>query len=132
MTNKFPTWYEQPCTFHATVSAANSARDGTGTIATIASADATGRGIGIDLINITAGATTTAGMIRFFLNDGSAKKLRKEVAVTAVTPSATVPVFSTSYQPATRMNLEPGWSLMASTENAEVFYVAADGGKYSR
>lgn len=103
------------------ISTANTARDGTGTIADLVVAAATGTRI--DDIYITAQATTTAGMIRFFIHNGTDYKLLFEQAVVAVTPSATAPAFN-----AMLVNLgivlKDGWKLAVSTEKAETFVIS--------
>lgn len=102
------------------VSTANTARDGTGTIATIFTAG--GNGSRVDDIWITATGTTTAGVVRLFINDGTNTRLWQEVMVTAATPSTTVQVFNTAlFNQA--LILPNGYSLRASTHNAETFNV---------
>jgi hypothetical protein len=102
------------------VSVANTARDGTGTLATIFTAGSSGSRI--DDIKIQATGTTTAGAVRLFLHDGTNARLYDEILVPAITPSTTVEAFS-----ATLVNqaivLPNGWSLRASTNNAETFNV---------
>jgi hypothetical protein len=105
----------------AQLSAANTNRDGTGTIVTVLTAGTSGSRI--DDIVITATAATTAGMVRLFLHDGTNARLFREVPVTAITPSATVQAFTASL-PNLALVLAPGWSLRASTNNAEAFNVA--------
>lgn len=105
----------------AQLSAANTLRDGTGTIATVLSAGTSGSRV--DDIVITATGTTTAGMVRLFLHDGTNARLFREVPVTAITPSGTVQAFTASL-PNLALVLAPGWSLRASTHNAESFNVA--------
>ena len=109
-----------PKTAVAQVSTANTARDGTGTLATVFTAGASGSRI--DDIAIIATGTTTAGMVRLFLHDGTNARLWREVAVGAVTPSATVSPFS-SLLGSLALVLQTGWSLRASTHNAETFNV---------
>lgn len=109
-----------PRTAVAQVSTANTARDGTGTVATVFTAGASGSRI--DDITITAAATTTAGMVRLFLHDGTNTRLLREVAVLAVTPSATLAAFTSSLSNLALI-LQTGWSLRASTEKAETFNV---------
>lgn len=109
-----------PKTAVAQVSTANTARDGTGTLATVFTAGASGSRI--DDIAITATGTTTAGMVRLFLHDGTNARLWREVAVSAITPSATVSPFS-SLLGSLALVLQTGWSLRASTHNAETFNV---------
>ena len=109
-----------PRTAVAQVSTANTARDGTGTLATVFTAGASGSRI--DDIAIIATGTTTAGMVRLFLHDGTNARLWREVAVSAITPSATVSPFS-SLLGSLALVLQTGWSLRASTHNAETFNV---------
>lgn len=109
-----------PRTAMAQIATANTARDGTGTIATVFSAPSGGSRI--DDIVVTATGTTTAGMVRLFLHDGTSSRLWREVPVTAITPSATVQAFSWSITDL-GLILGNGWSLRASTHNAEAFNV---------
>jgi hypothetical protein len=100
--------------------AANTARDGTGTIATVLTAGTSGTRI--DDLTITATGTTTAGVVRLFIHDGATTRLWREVLVSAITPSTTVSPFT-----ATLSNLglvlQTGFSLRASTNNAETFNI---------
>lgn len=104
----------------AQVTTANTARDGTGTIATVFTAGASGSRV--DDILITATGTTTAGVVRLFLHDGTNARLWKEVLVSAITPSATVSPFTSSLT-SQALILQTGWSLRAATHNAETFNV---------
>jgi len=115
------------------VSTANTNRDGTGTIATIFTAGSSGSRI--DAINLKAVGTTTAGMIRLFIHDGTNARLLTEVPVTALTPSATVPAWEAQLNTNTMTQVLPiilptGYSLRASTNNAETFNVIAAGGDF--
>lgn len=109
-----------PKTAVAQLSAANTSRDGTGTIVTVLTAGANGSRV--DDIAVTATATTTAGVVRLFLHDGTTARLWREILVSAVTPSATVSPWAS-----TLVNLglvlQSGWSLRAATHNAEAFNV---------
>ena len=107
-------------TAQAQVSVANTARNGTGTIVTVFTAGASGSRI--DDIYITATGTVTAGVVRLFLNDGTNTYLWKENLVTAVTPSTTIAVFQTVLLNQALI-LQSGWSLRASTNNAETFNI---------
>lgn len=104
----------------AQVTTANTNRNGTGTIVTVFTAGSSGSRI--DDISIDATGTTTAGVVRLFINDGSTSYLWQEIIVPAITPSTTVPVFS-----ATLLNqsllIQSGWSLRASTNNSETFNI---------
>lgn len=109
-----------PRTAIAQATSANTNRDGTGTIATVFTAGASGSRI--DDVTITAVGTTTAGMVRLFLHDGTNARLLREVAVSAITPSGTVAAFTASLTNLALV-LQSGWSLRASTHNAETFNV---------
>jgi hypothetical protein len=121
-----PVFVGTPKTWQAALSAANTNRDGTGTLVTLVSAGTSGSRI--DSVRAVASGTTTAGVIRYFLNDGTNKYLFKERLVTAITPSATVPVFEDDVSFANGVVLPNGWSLMAATHNGEAFKVFAQGG----
>lgn len=115
------------------VSVANTNRDGTGTIATVFSAGANGSRI--DAIDIKAVSTTTAGMIRLFLHDGTNTRLLTEVPVVAAAPSGALPTWEAQLNVNTMTQVLPlvlptGYSLRASTHNAETFNVIALGGDF--
>lgn len=107
----------------AQVSAANTNRDGTGTIVTVC----TGVAAGTRVSSVTAKATvtTTAGMVRLYLSTdtGSTWRLYREIPVSAITASASVATFYG------RLDFEDlvltGTSdlLGASTHNAEAFNI---------
>ena len=126
--NSAPRFIADVKSWAAEISAANANRDGTGTVVTVATAEA--QGSRIDLVRVVAEVTTTAGMVRLFLHDGSTFFLVKELAVTALTASATVPAFETEWVPTEPLLLPSGWTLRAATENAETFNVIAVGGDY--
>jgi hypothetical protein len=115
----------------ATISTANTNRDGTGTVATICTAGA--QGTRIDRVHIQAQGTTTAGVVRIFLHNGSAYFLWEEVLVSAITPGTGTEAFSTDVVRSDGlpyMVLPSGYSLRASTHNAESFTCAVLGGDY--
>jgi hypothetical protein len=121
-----PTFAATPRLDRNNLSAANSARDGTGTLVDVCTA--TGGGVKIESVVVQATATTTAGMVRLFVHDGSTSRLFDEVAVAAVTPSASVAAFR-ARRVYPDLVLEPGHKLQASTHNAETFVVHALGGE---
>lgn len=104
----------------AKLSAANTNRDGTGTVVNVITAGALGTRI--DDVTIIATGTTTPGMVRLFLHDGTTSHLLREIPVTAATPTATVQTFAASLSNLGWV-LQNGWSLRASTHNAESFNV---------
>lgn len=126
-----PNFAAVPRNANAIVNTANTARDGTGTIATVFTAGASGSRL--DRVRIQATGTTTAGVVRLFLHDGTNARLFREILVTAVTPSTTVEAWSAEVdlaQAGTPIQLPTGWSLRAATNNAESFNVFAIGGDY--
>lgn len=113
------------------ISTANTNRDGTGTIGTVFTAGSSGSRI--DRVVIEATSTTTAGMVRLFIHNGTTAYLYDEIPVTAITPSGTVQAFQATREAVSKPTLYPlvlptGYSLRASTNNAETFNVAAVGG----
>ena len=113
----------------AQISTANTARDGTGTLGTVYTAGASGGRV--DVINITATGTTTAGMIRLFMSDASATWLVKEVPVVAITPSATQPAFSVDVVFDQGLILQATYLIKAGTNNANTFNVTiVNGGDF--
>jgi len=127
-----PIFAQDPRHSAAAISTANTNRDGTGTIGTVFTADATD-GSEIDSIQITATGTTTAGVVRLYKHNGITAFLWKEILVGAITPSATIAVFQRRIDcsmPGFACRLPAGWSLRASTHNAESFNVHAEGFDY--
>jgi hypothetical protein len=115
------------------VSVANTNRDGTGDLATIFTAGASGSRI--DAINLKAVGTTTAGMIRLFIHDGTNARLLTELPVLALTPGASTPSWEAQLNTNTMTQVLPiilptGYSLRASTHNAETFNVISVGGDF--
>lgn len=108
------------------ISAANSNRDGTGTLVDILTAGAAGSKI--DSVRIKATGTTTAGMVRLFLYDGTNNFLIREIAVSAITVSSSVASFD--YTEALNITLPLNYKLRASTEKGETFHVSAFGGDF--
>lgn len=98
------------------IATANSNRDGvTGTYGTLITAGASGGRI--DRLNLTATSTTTAGMVRLFVDNA----LIREIPVLAITPSGTQPAFSTDIVFDNGLILEASSVITANTHNAESF-----------
>lgn len=117
-----PTYAATPVAALPQVSAANTNRDGTGTVVTVI-AGATG-GRRITRVIVQAVGTTTAGMVRLYLYDGTNTRLFREVSVTAITPSGTVQAFRAEVVMPPEFALpSSSWELRASTHNAETFNV---------
>lgn len=111
-----------------TISTTNSNLDGTGTLGTVFTANTDVKGALISSVTVKAQASTTPGMIRLFLNNpGVATNLITEIQVPAVTKSATAHSFSARIDFGGRgFSLQKGYTLKASTENAESFNVHAE------
>jgi hypothetical protein len=112
------------------VSVANTNRDGTGTIVTVFTAGSSGSRI--ETVEIQATVTTTAGMVRLFVHDGTNARLLREQPIPAVTPSATVPAFQIviPFGDLSPLLLANGWSLRAATNNANTFNITVFGGDF--
>lgn len=113
------------------ISTANINRDGsTGTYVEIFAAGEAGSRVA--RVDVKATGTTTAGMVRIFREISSTKRLVGEIAVTAITPSATVLTFEGNWvAPGIDGELlQDGQKLFASTHNAEEFVVSVTGGDY--
>lgn len=109
------------------ISAANTNRDGTGTIVG-ASIGATGGRV--DRIEIKAIGTTTSGVIRAYKRAAAGVwKLWREYAVSNITPSALVATFAVRDDDIGEI-LEPNMEVGFSTHNAEAFAAHVSGGVF--
>jgi hypothetical protein len=117
-----PQYVGTPKSPSATISTANANRDGTGTLVTLMTAGTSGSRV--DRVNITATGTTTAGMVRFFVNSS----LIREIPVLPLTPASAVPAWSADVVFDNGLVLEAGATLKVSTNNAETFRVTVING----
>jgi hypothetical protein len=119
-----------PRTAGVTISTANTNRDGTGTLGTVITAGSSGTRI--DRIRVQAIVTTTAGMVRLFLYDGSTFYALEEVSIAAATVSATVAgvTGAVTFGDTRPLMLPSGWSIRAATEKAEAITVTAYGADF--
>lgn len=110
---------------------ANTNRDGTGTGPATPIFTAGAGGSKIEEIVVVAKSTTTAGMVRVYLYDGTGTDghLYDEFPVTALTPGATQAAFRMS-RTYPNLVLPTGWSITASTEKAESFDVHVFGADF--
>ena len=108
------------------VSVANTTRDGSGTLATIFTAGANGSRI--ETVSIKAVSSSTIGIISLYLFDGTNSRLLTEISVTAITPSGTINSFETGIT--LSIVIPTGYSLKASTYNAETYNIFAFGGDF--
>jgi hypothetical protein len=127
--NTDPVFALKPLLAHCTVSEANANLDGTGTIVTLYTVPV--GGAKITKIWYKAKVTTTAGMIRLFVTDSAGANIRlfEEIAVLAITPSATV-ASGSNYVTYADFQLDEGQILSVSTEKAEAINVFAMIGEF--
>ncbi len=126
-----PSFTATPIVAGVSISTANTNRDGTGTLGTVLALATSSAGVRVERVTITATGTTTAGVVRLFINDATTTRLFEEVIVPAITPSTTVKVFRAEVVRDDGMPLfvlPAGYTLYASTNNAEGFAVQAIGG----
>lgn len=126
-----PNFVATPRYYRGRATAANTARDGTGTIVDIVPTASVARKI--DRIEITAEATTTAGTVRLYIFNGTEYRLWREVVVTAITPSATVAAYRSEIDLSSAgqvLVLESTHKLGFAPHNAEVFNGHAFGGEF--
>lgn len=109
----------------ASIGTADSSRTSPSSVGTVWSAGASGGRI--DVVHVVAAGTTTQGIVRLFIYDGSVYRLLKEIEVGAKTPSGTVSVWSASLVFDGGLAMQTGYSLRATTANSETFHVIAQG-----
>jgi hypothetical protein len=113
----------------ASIATANTNRDGSGTLNTVFTAGSTA-GSEIFRVVVQATGTTSAGMVRLYVHDGTSAHLYRELPVTAISASGSTAAFrSDVLTPDLRLPTS-GYELRASTNNAEPFKVHAHGGDY--
>jgi len=129
--NTAPVFVLTPVAAQANVAAANTNRDGTGTLVDLVTGGTDGTRI--DRIVAKAAVTTTAGMLRIFHYDGTSNRLIDEIPVSAITPSASVESFSAELVRGDGLPyivLKSGDKLKVTMHNAESMNVWAIGGSY--
>lgn len=118
----------------AKLATADTSRTAPTTLVTLKVADTYGSVV--NQIDLLATATTTAGVIRLWLYDGTTYYLIAEIIVDAVTPSVSLAVWSTTWTPPitgsvfgqqASLLIPPGWTLKATTNNSEGFNVVTSG-----
>jgi len=105
---------------------ANTNRDGSGVLADLVTAGASGSMV--NGVTVRGTGTTTAGMIRVWHYDGANNRLVGELVVTAITPTASVEVWSGAWAPVFPMFIPSGGKLKLSTHNAETFHAISSHG----
>lgn len=122
-----PSFASTPRVSIGQVTTADTSRTAPTNVATVFTAGSSGSRI--DSVSIVATATTTAGVVRLWLFDGTNYRLFQEVLVTAITPSTSIATFRSDLSFNTLL-LPNGWSLRATTNNTETFNVIAFGGDF--
>ena len=120
-----PSFTSTPRYAVASISTANTNRDGTGTIVSVATGVSAGTKVFEVVVQATA--TTTAGMVRLYVStdSGSTWKLFDEVSISAATPSGTVKAQRVSTTYANFILPNSSTILGAAPHNAEAFNVIA-------
>lgn len=113
----------------AYLSTANTNRDGSGTpgttIISVFSTTSTNGSL-VKSIFIKAGSTTTQGMIRLFVDNGSGTRcMFAEIEVPGITPSGIDPTFERLLD--LDLQISSGSSIWATTEKSEGFYIVVNG-----
>ena len=133
-----PQYTTHPISASVAISTANTNRDGStgtyGTAYTFLAAANKGIGGRIDAVTIQATGTTTAGMVRMFVNTA----LVREFAISAITPSGTVKAFTVPTTDGADANgrvplgivCQAGDVIKFNTHNAEAFVVRVEGGEF--
>lgn len=120
-----------------TISAANTAKDGTGTVVTVFTADAT-EGGRIERVKVRALGTNVATVMRFFVNNGSTNataannSLIFEATIAATTLSEVAALVDNDIKFPDPISLPAGYKLNVTigTAVAAGLAVTAIGGKY--
>jgi hypothetical protein len=121
-----PTFTGTPRTGVAAVSAANTARDGSGTIVDLLTGVAAGTKV--FEVRVQATVTTTAGMVRIFYYNGTTSFLDRRDPGVAITVGANTAGFEAVKTYSNLILAAATHKLQASTHNAENFNVLARAG----
>lgn len=122
-----PVFSQTPICGIGQAATANTARDGSGTLATLYTAGANGGRV--EYVRAKATVTTTAGMVRLFISTdaGSTKRLWAEIPISAVTVGANTQSAEGEYLPTKPLALPASALVYASTHAAEAINVFVHG-----
>lgn len=118
----------------ATMATANSNLNGTGTLATpfVAGSSATYKGASVSTINLKATVADTPGMVRLYVYNGTTSYLFKEVIIPAHAISGTDKSFEHTIDfDGNDFDLQAGYQIRASTQNAQNFNMIGEGNNWS-
>jgi hypothetical protein len=122
-----PAFASTPKTGVVSIGTADTSRTAPTNVGTVFSAAV--QGSRIDEVVVTAAGTTTTGIVRLFIYNGSTYFLLREILITGITASSS----ATSFTQTLGFNnfvLPNGYSLRATTNNSETFHVTAFGGDF--
>jgi hypothetical protein len=133
--NTAPIYSAAPIVTWGTVTTANTAKDGTGTVVTVFTADATNGGR-VEKLKVRAAGTNVATALRVFLNNGSTNAtagnntLLTEATIAATTLSEVAALADTEIS--LQLALPAGYkiNITIGTTVAAGLHVTAIGGKY--
>lgn len=120
-----PVFAATPKLAQGQLSAANTGRDGSGTVVTCFTAGASGSLV--QRITVKATQTTTAGMVRVYAKISSTFTLIKELEVPANTVSASNPAWGDQIVFDPPFVLGASNLIVAAPHNAESFHVTVEG-----
>ncbi|MCC6312359.1 MAG: hypothetical protein IT345_15800 [Trueperaceae bacterium] len=125
-----PIYPATPKSWQAQVTAANTNRDGSGSITTVVTGGS--NGTKIDRVRVKATVTTTAGLARLWisLNSGTTWRLYTEITVSAITVSASTAAFESTYLTPDLLLPDSSALLGATMEKAEATNFIAHGADY--
>lgn len=133
--NTAPIYVRTPQIGMGVITAANTAMDGTGTVVTVFTADAT-EGSFVERLRIRALGTNVASVLRVFLNNGGANSSAANNALIDEVPLPATSASNTTAQPAIELGLNmalpAGWTIMVTlgTAVAAGYEITALGGRY--
>lgn len=115
------------------ISTANSNLDGTGTLgaAFTAGSSATYKGSRIGSITVKGTVNVTPGMVRLYIDNLSSKFCFTEIMIPTITHSGTDQAFERTIEFSEPLNLQAGYKIQASTQNAESFHVCVEGNDWN-
>lgn len=125
-----PNFISTPRVGRASLSAANTALDGTGTIVPLSTFDPPAAGLRVLEINAQCAATSAAALVRIFMSSdtGATWRLFDEITITAATVSNTVRA-NRNFTAYTNLILPgPTWRLGVTSTIAQAIEVYAFGG----
>lgn len=122
-----PQFAATPRCSSVSIATADTSRTAPTNVGTLFTAGASGSRI--DEIDIAAAGTSTTNVVRIFVFNGTTYFLLQEVLISPITPSASVPSFSTAIT-FNSLVIPSGSSIRVTTNNAETYHVTAFGGDF--